>query len=243
MAFYIKMYGVEGMPPPAIPDNPLEEKMRKFTLVVAMVAVLLTGCSSLSAGQNASAAVQPGAVIFKDDFSDPSSGWETWNEPSGSMVAYQNGGLRVFIAEKEFDYWSRPGKRVSDVRMEVDVIKLGGPDDNDFGLICRYQDRDNFYAFLTSSDGYAGILKVKEGKYVMISGDKMVYSESIHKGATQNHVRADCSGSTLTMYANSKQILSVQDQDFRTGEIGVIAGTGAEAGADLYFDNFWAFKP
>jgi len=56
-------------------------------------------------------------------------------------------------------------------------------------------------------------------------------------------VRADCNGSTLTFFANDKQVLSVQDQDFTTGEIGVIAGTGGTAGADLYFDNFWAFKP
>ena len=216
--------------------------MKRIALVV-LLAVLLTGCSSLSAGQNVNAAAQPGAVLFKDDFTDPSSGWETWSEPSGSMVAYQNGGLRFFIAEKEFDYWSRPGKRVSDVRMEVDVIKLGGPDDNDFGLMCRYQDRDNFYAFLASSDGYAGILKVKDGNYLIISGEHMAYSETLHKGAAQNHLRADCNGSTLTFYANDKQLLSVQDQDFKTGEIGVIGGTGATAGADLYFDNFWAFKP
>jgi hypothetical protein len=216
--------------------------MKKLTLVVVLAA-LLTGCTSLSLGQNVSAAVQPGATLFKDDFSDPSSGWETWSEPSGSMVAYQNGGLRVFIAEKEFDYWSRPGIRVSDVQMEVDVIKLGGPNDNDFGLICRYQDRDNFYAFLASSDGYAGILKVLDGKYVMISGKQMAYSDAIRQGATQNHLQADCNGTTLTFYANGQKILNVQDQDFKTGEIGVIAGTGETAGADLYFDNFWAYKP
>ena len=214
----------------------------KRLILVFVLALLLTGCSAAS-GLNASAAVPAGSVLFKDDFSDPSSGWETWSEPSGSMVAYQNGGLRIYIAEKEFDYWSRPGKRVGDVQLEVDVIKLGGPDDNDFGLMCRYQDRDNFYAFLATSDGYAGILKVKDGQYNLISGKQMAYNESIRKGGSMNHLRADCNGSTLTLYTNGKQVLSVQDQDFKTGEIGVIAGTGSEPGADLYFDNFGAYKP
>lgn len=216
--------------------------MKKIALVL-ILTVLLTACSSLSLDQNPSAVVQSGNLLFKDDFSDPSSGWETWSEPSGSMVAYQNGGLRMFVAEKEFDYWSRPGKRVGDVKLEVDVIKLGGPNDNDFGLICRYQDRDNFYAFLASSDGYAGILKVKDGKYILISGKQMTYSESIRQGATQNHLGADCSGTTLTLHANGQKIMSVQDQDFKTGEIGLMAGTGETPGADLYFDNFGAYKP
>lgn len=216
--------------------------MKKIGLALVLM-VLLAGCGLPSLDQNASAAVQSGNILFKDDFSDPSSGWETWNEPSGSMVAYQNGGLRIYIAEKQYDFWSRPGKRVSDVRLEVDAIKLGGPDDNDFGVICRYQDRDNFYAFLASSDGYAGILKVKDGKYMIISGPQMTYSEAIRKGAAQNHLRADCNGENLILYANGQIILEVQDQEFKTGEIGLIAGTGETAGTDLYFDNFWAYKP
>jgi len=216
--------------------------MKKLALLCVLM-VLISGCAPLAIDQNANAAVPSGNVLYKDDFSDPSSGWETWSEPSGSMVAYQNGGLRIYIAEKQFDYWSRPGKRVSDVHMEVDVIKLGGPDDNDFGFICRYQDRDNFYAFLASSDGYAGILKVKDGQYNIISGAEMTYSESIRKGGTQNHLRADCNGADLSLSANGQKILNVQDQDFKTGEIGLIAGTSETGGADLYFDNFWAYKP
>ncbi len=215
--------------------------MKKIALALALM-ILLSACS-LPFNSNANAAVQPGNILFKDDFSDPSSGWETWNEPSGSMVAYQNGGLRIYIAEKQYDFWSRPGKRMNDVRLEVDAIKLGGPDDNDFGVICRYQDRDNFYALLLSSDGYAGILKVKEGKYTIISGPQMQFSESIRRGSAQNHLQAECRGSSLTLFANGQKVLEAQDQDFNTGEVGLIAGTGETAGADLYFDNFWALKP
>ena len=85
--------------------------------------------------------------IFVDDFSNPASGWETWSDANGSFVAYQNGGLRILVKDKQFDYWSRPGKRFVDARIEVDAIKVAGPNDNDFGLICRSQDRNNFYAF------------------------------------------------------------------------------------------------
>lgn len=217
--------------------------MLRLMSLFLVLAVSLSGCSSLAPDHNASAAVQSGGVLFKDDFSDPTSGWETWSEPSGSMVAYQNGGLRIFISEKQYDYWSRPGKRLADTRLEVDVIKIGGQNDNDFGIICRYQDRDNFYAGLLSSDGYSGILKVKDGKYQLLSGSHMSYSDSIRQGDAQNHLRLDCVGTSITLFANGKQVLSVQDGDFIAGEIGVFGGTGEKPGADLYFDNFWAYKP
>jgi hypothetical protein len=217
-------------------------KMPAFFLLLVF-SVCLAACSAQGADQNASAAVQPGGILFKDDFTDPRSGWETWNEPSGSMVAYQNGGLRIYISEKQFDYWSRPGKRFGDSRLEVDVIKIGGQNDNDFGIICRYQDRDNFYAGLLSSDGYFGVLKVKEGKYQLIGSKQMSFSDAIRQGDAQNHIRLDCVGEMLTLFANGRQVASVQDGDFKAGEIGVFGGTGEKPGADLYFDNFWAYKP
>ena len=34
-----------------------------------------------------------------------------------------------------------------------------GPDDNDFGIICRYIDDNQFYYAIISSDGYYGIVR------------------------------------------------------------------------------------
>ncbi len=218
-------------------------KKVSFIMMALLLPLLASGCSALQGGETVSAAVQPGSILFKDDFTDPQSGWETWTEPSGSMVTYTNGGLRFFINEKQFDYWSRPGVRLSDARLEVDAIKLGGPNDNDYGLICRYQDRDNFYAFLISSDGYAGILKVKDGKYKLLSGPDMTYSDAIRQGEALNHLRGDCVGNKLSLNVNGKDLLAVDDADFKAGEIGLLGGTGETAGADLFFDNFWAYKP
>jgi hypothetical protein len=214
-----------------------------FIIMSVLLALVVSGCSSLQGGEVVSAAVQPGSILFKDDFSNPQSGWETWTESSGSMVTYTNGGLRIYINETQFDYWSRPGVRLADARLEVDAIKLGGPNDNDFGLICRYQDRDNFYAFLISSDGYAGILKVKDGKYQLLSGHELTYADAIRQGEALNHLRGDCVGNKLSWNVNGKDLMSVTDADFKAGEIGILGGTGDTAGADLFFDNFWAYKP
>ena len=45
------------------------------------------------------------------------------------------------------------------------VNENNGRCSNSFGVICRYQDEENFYAGLITSDGYAGIFEVKEGIY------------------------------------------------------------------------------
>ena len=126
--------------------------------------------------------IKPGDILFYDDFSDTDSDWDIWFEDSGSMINYQNSGLRFVINETQYDYWSTPGNNYSDVRIEVEAIKLDGPDDNNFGLICRFKDSGNFYAFLVSSNGYYGIVKVLDHQYVLIGDSQMQYSELLRQG-------------------------------------------------------------
>jgi len=58
-----------------------------------------------------------------------------------------------------------------------------------------------------------------------------------------NHLRADCIGNTLTLYVNFNEVASVQDSDFATGDVGVLAGAFAEAGVDVLFQNFVVIQP
>jgi hypothetical protein len=220
--------------------------MLKIGRVILLLAVVLglVGCANPSDNIAASgAALARPDALFADDFGNPNSGWETWSDANGSFVAYQNGGLRILVKDKQFDYWSRPAKRFGDARIEADAIKLSGPNDNDFGLICRYQDRNNFYAFLASSDGYAGILKVEDGKYKVLSGTQLSYSEAIHQGEALNHLQADCAGQSLAFLVNGEAVAQAQDGGFAAGEVGVIAGTNANPDVDIFFDNFVVTKP
>ena len=183
-----------------------------------------------------------GDLMFSDDFSDSNSGWDVHYE-EGSMIAYQEGGLRFYINKPNYDYFSMPGKMFDDVHIEVDATKLDGPEDNDFGVICRFKDDNNFYAFLIGSDGYSGILKVINGNYIMLSGDGMQYSPSIISGRNVNQITAVCHGNTLVLSVNQQQLYEVNDIDLDSGDIGLIAGTRDVPGVDVFFDNFVVYMP
>lgn len=183
-----------------------------------------------------------GGVLFQDDFSDTSSGWDRVNLPDG-VTDYANGVYRIRVNATNTERWAKPGLSFTDVRIEVDATKIAGDDDNIFGTICRYQDNENFYFFIVSSDGYYGIGKFKNDQLLLIGVDSMPPSEHINQGNTTNHLRSDCVGSTLTMYANGEKLAEFHDSDFSYGDVGLVAGALATPGTDIHFDNFMVLKP
>lgn len=211
-------------------------------LVIAFLVCVGSACAALSPTPVKQSSILNDRVLYQDDFSNPSTGWNTWKQDA-SQVSYDNGGLVIKINKPRFDYWSRPGKRFADIRIAVDVTRLSGPDNNDFGILCRYRNRDNFYGFFASSDRYFGIIRVKDGKYEVLSGPELQFSDVIRNGKDMNQLRADCVGNTLTFYINGKQLAQVTDTTFRSGEVGVLAGSYDEPGVEISFDNFIVLKP
>lgn len=212
-----------------------------WLVLLALISVTVLACSAPS-WLAASSAASSGDVLFQDDFSNPNSGWDVWSE-GGSSVLYEEGGLRFRVNQSHFDFWSRPGKHYDNVCLAVNTTKLGGPDNNDFGLMCRYQDKENYYAFLVGSDGYQGIVKVQEGVYSILSGENLQYSEVIRQGSATNKIQAECIGTSLLLIVNGEPVAAVQDAQFGSGEIGLIAGTFETPGVDILFDDFVATEP
>ena len=71
----------------------------------------------------------------------------------------------------------------------------------------------------------------------------MEYSEKIQQGNELNVISADCIGSTLALYVNGTQLISVKDDSFSSGDVGLIAGTFDTPGTDIHFDNFIVRQP
>ena len=221
-------------------------KTRNFAIVMllAFAVSACTGALQPQATSQGSQATSGPGVILQDDFSDPNSGWDQVSETQGS-TDYQDGGYRIFVNEVNYSVWANPNQGAyTDVRVEVDAHKIGGVDDNEFGIICRHADPSNYYAGVITSDGYFGFWRRADGGDLeMIAGENMQTNDAIKLGSETNHIRLDCVGSTLTLYANGQELGSVTDSTISSGDVGLYAGTFDTVGTDVLFDNFIVYVP
>ena len=216
----------------------------KSMFLIFLIALTMTAlsCSMIRTTNDSSKPKLPADVLFQDDFSDRSSGW---NQVSGTagITDYVDGAYRVLIHLPSYEIWSNPGLDFSDTIITVEATKVDGPDDNYFGIICRYQDQKNFNFFIISSDGYYGIARMLDGEQELIGLESMNYSKNINQGAATNLLRADCGGKRLDFYVNDVLLMEENDTAFTSGDVGLIAGTFDTAGADIHFDHIMVKAP
>lgn len=208
-----------------------------FALVAVSLACAIATPSPTPQGQDAPS----GSVLFQDDFASPVTGWERVLTGQG-MMDYDGGGYRFLVNDLNTNFWSTPHKNFADVRIEVDTGKVGGPDENRIGLVCRFTGND-YYFFLISSDGFYGIGIFSGGKAILLGQNEMQASAHIHTGLAVNHLRGDCVGDKLTLYINGFETASVQDAALKSGDVGLLAGTFSQPGVDVVYDNFVVLKP
>lgn len=223
---------------------------KRISAVLVVLAVASLACAAVEqlaggggGGGGSSSAASGGNVLYQDDFSDSSSGWPEASDSDKAASYTDDGRYKIQAFTTSQDVWAHPGEDFSDVSVEVDAVKTGGPDNNDFGIVCRFVDDDNFYFFLIASDGYEVIGKYENGDTVFLSSEKMQFSDAVKQGAESNHLRADCNGSTLTLFVNGTQVSSTTDTSFTHGDIGLMAGTFDEPNVSVTFDNFVAREP
>jgi len=199
-----------------------------------------SSCAPLSSQVPLVPAAKSGDLLYQEGFEDNTTGWARISNENG-IEDYDNGGYRILVRQPKLNIWSTPKKDFGDVRVEADVIKLNGPEENRMGLICRYQS-GNYYFFIISNDGYYVIGKFIGGLTLLLGQTEMQVSETIQTG-TMNHLRADCIGNTLTFYINFTQVASATDTDLPAGDVGVLAGAFSQPGVDVLFDNFLVMQP
>lgn len=221
--------------------------MKNVLLALSLLITASLACNALSGGSDPtqpSLPNQPDAptsrVLYQDDFSDSNSGWPEASD-SDKAASYTDGQylMQAFTASQ--DVWAHPGENFTDVSIEVDASKHSGPDNNDYGIICRFVDDSNFYFLIAASDGFQVIGKYSNSDIVYLSADEMQPTDTVRAGT--NHLRADCVGSTLTLYINGQQVAQVTDTSFTSGDIGLTVGTFDDPNAAVVFDNFVVFEP
>lgn len=210
----------------------------KFWLVFISMLMLMSmnGCAWLDPQ------VQPGDVLFQDDFKINTSGWDRYQDTAYN-ANYDQGSYRIEVYEPETMVWSLPDLNYSNVILRVQAWRSSGPEDNLFGLICRYENADNFIFFVLSSDGFMGIGQYQDGSRRLLTDESLLPFEAIRPNDNINLIEARCVGDQVTLLINGQQAAQAKVDAVSTGDVGLLAGTYSQGGVEVRFDNFSMLQP
>lgn len=179
-----------------------------------------------------------GQILFEDDFQAP-RGWDSGGDDYARRWL-AGGEYYIEITPDNYFGWANPGLEFDDTVISVDVRAEDTTGQSDFGVLCRYQDDENFYALEASEDGYYAIWKAVDGEFIDLVS--WAYSDLIPQGQPV-HVTAACIGDTLSLAINGELLASTVDVDHSHGDVGLIAGTWEDGDQVMAFDNFVVRAP
>lgn len=194
--------------------------------------------------------LQSGRQLFKDDFSSQKNGWSR-EDSKIARKQYLNGAYRILVKKPEYGIIGYPSilyeelAGLRDAGVEVEAGKLAGDDDNQFGVMCRYADDNNYYVIHISSNGQYGFEKRLNGKWTLLKDGP---TDAV-KPTSMNSISVSCVGGRnrqpvkLSLWLNGHLLSEVTDSKdaISTGEVGLYAFSSSKP-TDIIFDNIAAFE-
>lgn len=222
----------------AIPNMALRVPLILF---LTLMAVSVAACADTGP-----APCDEEGALFVDDFApDRDCGWTVYDR-TGASVEIVDEALVLTTSQPGQIWWANAGRNFDDAIINAQATPLDGPEDNAYGVICRYQSPENFYVFLVSGDGYYAIGKYQSGssQITYLTGEgEYVASEAISQGTEPNIIRATCIGNELSLTVNGTLLDTVTDPTFVTGDVGLAAATFEPGELAVSFDNIRVLAP
>ena len=212
---------------------------------------------------------EPGALLYATSFDATTDflEWDTYNGRDSAQLLPvddlelgdgQDGVLRgnVLVIMYGSPYsnqvvFSSPNRKFNDLDLRVTARPVSGPADNQYGVFFRYRDRENYYGFFISSDGYYSLVKRQDGVFSEISA--WGESEAIRQGETANEIRVVARGDMFRFYINDQPVplclrgdnitsmwtgpgecytdkltYTYRDSDFKQGRVALAAGSSVD---------------
>lgn len=185
---------------------------------------------------------EPGQIIYQDDFSDNTSGWEEVSNVY-ELKGYSTSGYMISINQPDSRTISTTGLSFSNTLTDVNVQKITGSRTSQFGLVCRFQDKYNYYSFIISSDGYAAIVRYVDGQGKLLGSEQMIRAEGINLDDGSNSVSAACVDHNLRLVVNNDTIVRAKDDTFKNGDIGFFVETFEVGSSTVVFSDLIIVKP
>ena len=181
-----------------------------------------------------------GEQTYEETFDEPGT-WRIGNDADavGQVV---DGVYDMVVEADDVTIWTTGGQSFTDGVYEVEATQVDGPENNGYGLVFRLDDeKDDFYLFKISGDGYVWIGRYHNGgaEVEPLVGEWWFESPAVLQGLDQtNRLRVAAEGANLIFYVNDQEVGRVTDDTFASGDIGLLVETLGLGGVQVQFDNF-----
>lgn len=222
-------------------------KLIRFpTFVLTAIFLLFGAASCLPDNVGGPDPCNEDGTSLNDEFDGTKDcGWALYNG-SGVTSTIDEGVLRISNSLPGEITWAIANKNFDDVIITTQARQVSGPDDNAYGVICRYQSPENFYVFLISGDGHYAIGKYQSSSSQIqyLSGEgQYLFSDTINQGAATNEIRASCIGNELSLSVNGIPLETVTDPTFVIGDVGLGASPFKSGTTVIEFEGIRVVSP
>ena len=138
--------------------------MRRFFIFATLILIFIAlfQLNRISEDWHYIVPSEPGELLYASAFDDVN---ETWEQSEGRNAAFiSDGAIRLTVQEPDTQVYSSLAYYYDDFDLSVDAQAVDGDLDNGFGVIFRQKDRENFYSFLISSDGFYRVMRRVDGE-------------------------------------------------------------------------------
>ncbi|PID87080.1 MAG: hypothetical protein CSA11_05385 [Chloroflexi bacterium] len=202
--------------------------MRKngILILTLLIILMVTACG--------------GEQPYEETFDEPGN-WRTGND-AGAVGQVVDGVYDMLVEADDATIWTTAGQSFADGVYQVEATQVSGPDNNGYGMVFRLDDdKDDFYTFKISGDGYVWIGRYHGGgtEVEPLISDHWFESPAVNKGADRTNVlRVNAEGGNMIFYVNDQEVGRVTDNTFSKGDIGLLVDTLGFGGVQIQFDNF-----
>ena len=184
---------------------------------------------------------------FSDDFS---SGEYDWWEVDDEIQSWgiEDEHYALHLLSSNYSTWAYPPVEFTPTTIGFDAAVLPGFEQGAYGVMCYYQDEDNYY-FISIDPVYQeySIGYVLGGDYETLMEDMWMPSNTIKDDNYEiNNVMVVCDPDMITLFVNNE----FEAQTAVSGVKGGVAAIYGESwddtpasGFKVLFDNLYAFKP
>jgi hypothetical protein len=185
----------------------------------------------------------PAGQLREQEGFDLDNGRFGWvNEGDHGSIKYTNGYLAMNVNDDSYVYTIyQPPINLKNVIMSVDVNVVKPVGIGDYGFICRFKDKKNYYYLGASEDHTFAIERMEDDNITaLIAWDYSIY---IPKSSSLT-IQAACVGNKLSFGINGQLIGEVTDDHFQDGKVGLMIDTPEKSEQlFVYFDNFMVYTP